>query len=247
LGATGSQTLQVTDNADQTIGGGTTITVHAAVAAAQLLVLTPEHATAGVPTTAAVIALDATGHWVPNYTGTVHFTSSDPQATLPVDYSFNARDRGRHTFQVTFQTTGAQAVIATDTVTNSITGQASVTVEPVGIVTHFGVFSLGPTLAGFPTPVVVVALDASNHVVPGYTGTVHFSSTDSQAILPADYTFSVSDNGAHLFSVTFATRGQQTLTVTDLANPTSTGSFNFRVLSRLMRRIPLLEEWVPMG
>jgi hypothetical protein len=144
---------------------------------------------------------------------------------------------------VTFPNTGAQTLMATDLATNSISGLATVTVEPVRAVTHFGVFSLGPTLAGFATPVVVVALDASNHVVPGYTGTVHFGSSDSQSILPADYTFSVSDNGARLFSVTFATSGQQTLTVTDTVNPTSTGSFNFRVFSRLMRRTPPLEEW----
>ena len=32
----------------------------------------------------------------------------------------------------------------------------------------------------------VTAKDAGNNTVPGYTGTVHFSSTDPQAALPAD-------------------------------------------------------------
>ena len=55
------------------------------------------------------------------------------------------------------------------------------------------------------------------------TGTVHFSSSDIQAGLPAsDYTFANSDHGVHVFtnSVTLKTvgAGSQTVTVSDAAN-----------------------------
>jgi hypothetical protein len=58
-------------------------------------------------------------------------------ATLPGTYTFTARDHGKHTFLVTFETPGSQSVTATDTSTNSITGNATTTVEakvaPTGV------------------------------------------------------------------------------------------------------------------
>ena len=35
----------------------------------------------------------------------------------------------------------------------------------------------------------VTAVDAYGNVATGYTGTVHFTSSDGQAVLPANYTF----------------------------------------------------------
>jgi hypothetical protein len=222
--------------------GSATTTVAPARVATQLLVVTPEQDGAGAPTEVTVVALDATGDWVPNYTGTVQFTSSDPQATLPADYTFTADDHGRHTFQVTFQATGTQTVTVTDA-THSLTGQVSTTIDTAGAATHFGIFTLGQALVGFPTPVMVVALDASNQVVAGYTGTVHFTNTETQATLPADYTFTASDAGSHLFWATFATAGEQTLTATDTTSSSLLGSVDLRAISELPRPRPRFEDW----
>ena len=63
---------------------------------------------------------------------------------------------------------------------------------------------------------MIVALDASDHVVTDYSRTLHFTSTDSGATLPLDYTFTSDDQGSHLFSVVFATAGDQTLTAIDV-------------------------------
>jgi hypothetical protein len=52
-------------------------------------------------------------------------------------------------------------------------------------------------------------------VATGYTGTVHFSSSDSKAVLPVNYTFTAGDAGQHTFAVTFDTTGLQSLTVKD--------------------------------
>ncbi len=79
------------------------------------------------------------------------------------------------------------------------------------------------TIGGFPTYTptglggteTVTVKDAAGAVVTGFLGTVHFTSTDSNALLPADYTFTAADQGVHTFNVTFETPGTQTVSVTD--------------------------------
>ncbi len=72
--------------------------------------------------------------------------------------------------------------------------------------------------AGSPFDLTVSAVDGSGNVVPGYTGTVTFASSDSYpAALPMSYTFTAADQGTHTFpaAVTLFTAGSQTLTVQD--------------------------------
>jgi hypothetical protein len=70
-----------------------------------------------------------------SYTGTVHFTSTDPQAVLPADYTFVAADAGVHTFSVTLKASGNQTISATDVSTGSITGVSDqiVVVAPIAV------------------------------------------------------------------------------------------------------------------
>jgi hypothetical protein len=70
---------------------------------------------------------------------------------------------------------------------------------------------------------MVTALDASNNVVTRYSGTVHFASTDGQAALPANSTLM---SGTGTFSVTLKTAGGQTITATDAATASITGTSN---------------------
>jgi hypothetical protein len=56
----------------------------------------------------------------------------------------------------------------------------------------------------------------------GYTGTIFFSSSDGQAILPPSYTFTAQDAGVHTFSATLKTAGTQSITVTDDTGLTAT-------------------------
>ena len=53
---------------------------------------------------------------------------------------------------------------------------------------HLVVSAPSPVPVGTPFSFTVSAQDASNTVVPGYFGTVHFTSSDPQAVLPADAT-----------------------------------------------------------
>jgi|GEM_PF-4876081 len=83
-----------------------------------------------------------------------------------------------------------------------------------------------PDSAGTADSFTVSALDQSGKLMPGYVGTVQFSSTDPQAVLPAPYTFGPADNGVHPFSFTPRTAGTVTLTVADTALPSARGSAN---------------------
>jgi hypothetical protein len=73
--------------------------------------------------------------------------------------------------------------------------------------------------AGVPFDLTVTAVDAFGQVALDYTGTVTFSSTDSDpaVVLPADYAFTAADQGAHTFSacITLVTPDDQALTAAD--------------------------------
>jgi hypothetical protein len=103
---------------------------------------------------------------------------------------------------------------------------AGALVAPVSpAVTHFGVStSANPATAGTPLTLTLTALDATGALVPGYAGTVHFTSSDAAASLPANYIFTAADNGVHTFPLTFGTAGSQTVTVTDTAAASVNGS-----------------------
>src|SRR5688572_25822535 len=77
----------------------------------------------GQPVSLTVVARDATGGTDTSYIGRVHFSSSDPIAGLPSDYTYTSTDQGSHTFTVTFNTAGSQTLRATDANNNAIFGQ----------------------------------------------------------------------------------------------------------------------------
>src|SRR5262249_26098546 len=72
--------------------------------------------------------------------------------------------------------------------------------------------------------VSVSVVDAYGNRVTNYTGTVRFTSSDGQAILPDDYTFSESDSGTAYFDTVLQTVGTQSITVTDLAKSSLTAT-----------------------
>src|SRR5205823_8000563 len=78
--------------------------------------------------------------------------------------------------------------------------------------------------AGTSEPFTVTALSPNGGTDTAYTGTVHFTSSDGQAGLPAAYTFTAADAGVHSFTVTLKTAGFQSITATDTANPAIIGT-----------------------
>jgi hypothetical protein len=98
--------------------------------------------------------------------------------------------------------------------------------------TNLQVVAPSSVALGLPFSITVHALTVDGHADAGYTGTVHFTSSDALAELPADYTFTAADEGVHTFiGVILNTAGSQTVTVTDNATSSITGIATFRVIS----------------
>ncbi|HUO38660.1 MAG TPA: beta-propeller fold lactonase family protein, partial [Mycobacterium sp.] len=75
--------------------------------------------------------------------------------------------------------------------------------------------------AGTPFTFTVKALDATGTVVPTYIGTVHITTSDTAAKLPANATLA---QGVGTFTVTFNTAGNQTITASDTVGDASSGT-----------------------
>jgi hypothetical protein len=85
---------------------------------------------------------------------------------------------------------------------------------------HFVILAPALVGAGKPFTITVIAVDQWGNVANTYAGTVQFSSTDTSAQLPDNYTFVPGDAGAHTFTVVMQTPGAQDLIVSD-ADPLS--------------------------
>ncbi len=98
-------------------------------AAASLVVSSlPSPVMVGAAATGTVTAKDAAGNTAIGYTGTVHFSSTDPAAQLPADHTFAPADRGSYTFALKFGSAGTQNVAVADVASSSITGSEAVVV-----------------------------------------------------------------------------------------------------------------------
>jgi WD40 repeat protein len=172
-------------------------------------------AVAGTACNFTVTAKYADGSIDTHYIGSIHFTSSDPQAVLPPDYTFTAADAGVHTFSTTLKTAGTQSITATDYNVTGTDGNIMVTPAAASTLSVFGFPS--PITAGVVGSFTITARDSYGNMATSYTGTVHFTSSDAKSSLPANYTFTGADAGIHTFSATLKTAGTQSITVKDTA------------------------------
>lgn len=193
-----------------------TITLPAWTDATQLAVTGPASATAGTQISITVTAENAASATVPGYAGTVHFTSSDPNAVLPADYTFQQSDNGTKTFMVTLKTSGTQTVTVTDA-SNGIKGVFSVPVSS-GAADHLAFrTSAKISVAGTALPDVIVELqDALNNVVTGLTGTValDLASSSSGAVLSGNKVANLINGVATFSGLTLSKLGVNTLSAT---------------------------------
>ncbi len=86
---------------------------------------------AGTVSSVRVEARTSNGTTATLYAGKIHFTSTDPTAALPADYTFTSADQGVHAFTngVVLKTAGTQSVTATDTKTATIKGSQTGIIE----------------------------------------------------------------------------------------------------------------------
>jgi hypothetical protein len=128
LFAAGSQFIRATDTNQATITGQATVMVNPG-AATRFGLSAPANSVSGAAFGLTVTALDAWGNVATGYRGTVQFTSSDRQATLPPNYPFVSADNGVHLFTgVILRTLGSQQINAADTKNHKLTGNVTVMV-----------------------------------------------------------------------------------------------------------------------
>src|SRR5262249_30979397 len=104
--------------------------------------------------------------------------------------------------------------------------QAAITITAAAPA-RFGVSGFpSPATAGIAGTFTVVAQDAFGNRSSSYPGTVHFTSTDALAVLPANYTFTAADGGMHTFTngAPLFTAGSRTITATDTVTSSQTGA-----------------------
>ena len=175
----------------------------------------------GVQTTVQIYALDSSGHVVRNYNATITLGQSslgmaDPNATIPATVVFH---NGQASFKVTLVKAGAQTITVDSKA--GLSTMISMIVAPPAAASSYSVNLRSRVQSGVPVTLQVVALDATGHRVPGYTGTATIVSSDGANIVsttgaPISLTTPVTfQNGIATVTITFTTVGFPTITVTD--------------------------------
>ena len=128
LATAGSQTVSATDGL---VTGGQTVTITAAAASVMTLTGLADTTAAGASQSGFVTLFDAYSNVARGYAGTVHFTSSDVNATLPGDHTFVAADNGIYPFTgLVLKKVGSTSITVADTVTASLQAGTTETVSP---------------------------------------------------------------------------------------------------------------------
>jgi hypothetical protein len=188
-----------------------------ALVANKFIVSASSTCTAGNVLICSITAADAQGNLVPAYNGTVHISSSDGQATLSADATLTG---GVGYFGAVLRTAGKQTLTATDTANPGEAGQSGPIAVNALPASHF-VIQVPPTaVSSCPVAFGIVAEDSFGNTATSYGGTVHFVSSDTTAVLPADAALA---SGIGSFNATFKSTGGQTLTATDTISLAVTG------------------------
>ncbi|MDB5310735.1 MAG: repeat-containing protein, partial [Gemmataceae bacterium] len=139
------------------------------------LVAASPTAAAGQGFDVTVTAQGPSGVVLTGYQGTVHFSSSDPQATagagLPADYTFVPADNGVHTFHgVMLKTAGADTITVYELGLTAATGMVLVTVDPGSAATVAVVSGSGQSATvntPFGRSLMAVVTDQYGNPLPG--------------------------------------------------------------------------------
>ena len=231
---------------------------------------------AGTPSSVTVQTIDWQGNPLNDYTGTIHFTSSDAFAQLPGDMQFTPDMQGNHTFVngVTLVTNGEQSVTVSDTNDPDITGtQSNITVENgySGPASKLAVITDPQTIASNKSSgaITVQAQDTNGNPAPVPVAlTVYISTTSStgsfklqegdawtagttyQATIPAGATavsFYYKDTVTGSFTLSMRDQSSVTDTgLTDTEQAISVGAGNPYRLALSTQTPQLANKWNPV-
>jgi hypothetical protein len=228
----GVQSLTVRDSVNLSLTSTQTgITITPAAASSMSVTPLPLATTAGAVNTVTVTLRDPYGNIATGYQGTLNFSSVDTQAALPAAYTFTAADAGVHTFNIVFKTAEDATLVVQDPANLALTSSQGNIRVSAGAVAGFTVSGPSNATKGTAVNITVKAVDAYGNIVTNYLGKVHLSDSVSGAVLPADYTFTAADNGAHVFAITLNSTGLNTIKVVDTASNVITGSLGLNVTS----------------
>ncbi len=221
-------------------GTSSLITVNSG-AVAHFSLRAPARAEAGTPFVFTVTVLDQFGNLASSYAGIVHISSTDPNAVLPPNSPLQA---GVGTFNATMGTSGTQVLTGADSAASGINGSSN-PITVTSTVTHFLV-NAGPAsgLAGSGFAILVTAEDQFDHLVSSYSGTIHLSTTDSEAVMPANTTLT---NGFAAFAINLTTAGIQTVTAVDTSNSNLAGHATITVVAGAAVRFSVATAALPSG
>ncbi len=217
----GVQTLSAADAASSLLAATANWQVSAAAAAACVIDQLPASAAAGAVIGLRVTVRDAFQNRASGFAGSVALSSSDARAQVSAPVTYDPLvDAGMHVFSARLLTEGTQAIVATPAGIPACSAQ--VAVQPASAI--LAVSTAANSNAAAPVPVTVTAQDVFGNVVGSYAGTVHFTSTDPAATLPADLVFTGAEGGVRTTTATFRTLGSQALTGTQLSDAAVTGT-----------------------
>jgi hypothetical protein len=244
LETAGTQSLEITDTLDASLSYTESGIAISPAATSGFMITGPGTSlTAGDRTTIVVAAVDAFGNPTPTYRGTVLPSTSDSKAVFARSYKFGSADHGVHTFPITFKSAGQQLFTIEDDVNAAIEGtDSSISVNAAAPAKIRTTGYPGGTIAGVAHTITVTIVDAYSNVVPGYTGTVFFTSSDGKAELPVPYTFTSVDEGSHTFASAFVlkTAGAQTMVAQDTVNSSLVATVHASVNSAKAQTLEVL-------
>jgi FKBP-type peptidyl-prolyl cis-trans isomerase 2 len=245
LRTAGTRAVTATDTVTTALTGTLQVTVAAAAAAGLEFVAQPQDAVAGVALAPAVRVsiVDAFGNLVAGTDAIAVALGQNPAAaTLAGTTSVNAVG-GVATFSdlsLVRAATGYTLMASSGLFTRE---SAAFTITPAATAALTVTGLSDPFTAGDAETVTVTARDAYGNVTPAYRGTVHLTSTDGAATLPADATFTAGDAGSHGYGgLTLRTAGNRAVIATDTVAPGVTGQQALQVVPAAASHLVFLAD-----
>jgi len=201
---------------------------------------------------------DASGNPVPNVTVTFAAPASGASATFAGGTTTAITNSSGIATAATVTANGTAGSYTVTATTAGSAGNAAFTLTNLpGPVAQFALVTAGTASSaarnaknvataatdsvqsGVSLTITVTALDANRNIATGYTGMIHFTSSDPHAILPPNYTFMFADDGIHSFTLAFNSAGTQTVTVAGIVGNPATGSVAITVIAAPVIVIPV--------
>ncbi len=209
LNTVGTETVTVADKAITTATGKFTATVNSATAPTSLNVglVSSDVATNGDTIKVVVTPVNALGFPVLGYTGTVTLVTTDESSTgdkiqTSASHPFTSGDKGSYQASVILGGCNSDCITTPDSITASaptvtinsvvvpaLTSNTAKVYVGAGAVSKLVIAPPSSATVGQPAQFTVSPENSNGLPVDNYTGTVHFTSADTTAGLPSNYTF----------------------------------------------------------